>query len=187
MEAINAIDRAAALLPQAVNPEPPLPVIREGMRVRIDYSHPASHWHEQRHSGREGVVRRENRCGRALPGQPDTAIQGGLWYVLLDATARREAIEICIGGAALVPVEPEPTPESAPTPEAIAEAEPTYEQIVTQGTWLESRNGYDRYMLDTDEPGDGLTYWVSHDEERLCEPGEEDGDSGLDDDEDKEA
>jgi hypothetical protein len=72
--------------------------IEVGVRVRIDYSHPEARQREQRWTGRVGTVMRENSCGRG-----NTA--GGLWYVLLDETPRSQAIEVCIAGTCLIPLE----------------------------------------------------------------------------------
>lgn len=81
----------------------PLPRIEVGMKVRVDYSHPeASHYSDQRWSGRIGTVTRENPCGRPMK-DGRGATSGGLWYVRLAPTSRSAAHEICICGAALVP------------------------------------------------------------------------------------
>ncbi|SMF96829.1 hypothetical protein SAMN02949497_4240 [Methylomagnum ishizawai] len=154
----HTIERAAALLP--------LPKIEIGMRVRIDYSHPeARQYKQQRHTGRIGTVNRENPFGRGgLIAQPDRDnCAGGLWYVLLDATDRREAIEVCILGAALVPVDPAPEPES----------QLSFDLVMEVGTPVEWRGDRVLYYVGTDDP-----VWVNIAEERLCEPGEEDGETG---------
>jgi hypothetical protein len=75
--------------------------IRVGMRVKVDYSRPEARQREQRWTGRTGTVQRENSCGRGN-------IPGGLWYVLLDKTARAEEREICIAGACLMEADPLP-------------------------------------------------------------------------------
>lgn len=156
-EEINTIERAMARL----DTESPLPRIEIGMRVEVSFKHPAARriYTTQRNQGRVGIVRRENPMGRAMPGLPGIDTPGKLWFVELDATDRHpEQVEICIAGAALVPIDP--APESALT----------FDRVLEIGVCVETRGDLSRWNIGPEE-----CVWLNEAEERLCEPGEEDG------------
>lgn len=144
-------------------PAPDSTALAPGMRVRVDYSSADARriYQQQHHSGATGTIDRRADAGLALLGRE--AQPGGIWAVNLDdVRSQEEGFQVHLAGCALVPLAAEPAPEPEP--------ELTYERVMQIGICAETKGDLSRWSISAEE-----CVWLNEAEERLCEPGEEDG------------